>query len=123
MHARGIIHRDLKPDNILFVDKSIDSEIKIADFGLSVKTDSRRDLTSIVGTPLYVSPNVLKGKYDATSDNWSAGVILYVLLVGYPPFFGKTKTEVFKKIEKGQYSMEGKFSFLLLFRLFLFLGG
>ena len=117
MHSRGIIHRDIKPENVLFLSKSPDSEIKIVDFGLSVKCDGFRDLTTMVGTPLYVSPNVLRGRYDSSSDNWSAGVILYVLLVGYPPFFGKNRAEVFRKIEKGTYSIEGKFRYPFIFTL------
>lgn len=64
MHSRGIVHRDIKPENILFLNKNPDSEIKIVDFGLSVKCDGQRDLSTMVGTPLYVSPNVLKGRYD-----------------------------------------------------------
>lgn len=100
IHSKGIVHRDIKPENILFLDKHQDSEIKIVDFGLSVKCDGNRDLSTVVGTPLYVSPNVLQGRYDMSSDNWSAGVLLYVLLVGSPPFYGKTRQEIFKKIEK-----------------------
>ncbi|KAL4439082.1 hypothetical protein ABPG74_008857 [Tetrahymena malaccensis] len=108
MHSKGIVHRDLKPENILFLNKYNDSEIKLVDFGLSKKCDSsNQQLNTMVGTPLYVSPNVLKGKYDKTCDDWSAGVILYILLVGYPPFYGKSRSEIFKKIEKGVFSMDG----------------
>jgi len=123
MHSRGIIHRDIKPENVLFLSKSPDSEIKIVDFGLSVKCDGFRDLTTMVGTPLYVSPNVLRGRYDSSSDNWSAGVILYVLLVGYPPFFGKNRAEVFRKIEKGTYSIEGNIRHPIIFLLIIYTKG
>lgn len=109
IHSKGIVHRDIKPENVLFLSKHADSEIKIVDFGLSVKCDEGKGLSNVVGTPLYVSPDVLRGRYNESSDNWSAGVLLYVLLVGYPPFFGKTKHEIFQKIEKGSYSMEGNF--------------
>lgn len=96
MHSKGIVHRDLKLENILFLDKHPNSEIKLIDFGLSKKCENEAaELNTMVGTPLYVSPDVLKGKYDKTCDDWSAGVILYILLVGFPPFYGKTRVEIF----------------------------
>lgn len=98
MHVRGIVHRDIKPENIIFSNKSAESEVKIIDFGLSVKCNPIDNLSTLVGTPMYVSPDVLKGKYDASCDNWSAGVILFVLLVGYPPFKGQNKAEVYRNI-------------------------
>lgn len=65
MHSKGIVHRDLKPENILFTSKEIDSELKIVDFGLSNQFNkSKRELNTVVGSPLYVSPGVLAGKYD-----------------------------------------------------------
>ncbi|KAL4489468.1 hypothetical protein ABPG72_002764 [Tetrahymena utriculariae] len=107
MHSRGVVHRDIKPENVLFSTKYPDSEIKLIDFGLSTKFENNSNLSTMVGTPIYVSPNVLEGNYDKTCDNWSAGVILYILLVGYPPFFGNNKNEIFKKIRSGDYTMDG----------------
>jgi len=109
MHSKGIVHRDLKLENILFLNKSPDSEIKLIDFGLSKKCeDDSTQLYTMVGTPLYVSPEVLKGRYDKTCDDWTTGVIMYILLVGYPPFFGKTRADIFKRIEKAEFSLAGK---------------
>ncbi|EGR34699.1 protein kinase domain protein [Ichthyophthirius multifiliis] len=107
MHNRGILHRDLKLQNILFASKSDNSDIKIIDFGLSSKCDEK-DLNIVVGTPLYVSPNIIQGKYDRQCDNWSLGVILYILLVGYPPFNGDNKNEIFQKIQQVDYSLKGQ---------------
>ena len=112
LHERGICHRDLKPDNFLFSDKSEDSELKIIDFGLSKQfindENSLNSLKTVVGTALYVAPEVLKGIYDYRCDNWSLGVILYVLLTGNPPFFGSNNNEIFKKVIEGNYSLEGR---------------
>jgi calcium-dependent protein kinase len=91
MHSKGIVHRDLKPENILFLTNQPDSEIKIVDFGLSSRFNKERYLKTMVGSSYYVSPGVLMGKYDQRCDNWSLGVILYLLLVGYPPFYDNNK--------------------------------
>merc|ERR1719220_2049993 len=106
MHESHVCHRDLKPENFLFVTKDpIDkSLLKIIDFGLSCKFEPAQVLTTKAGTPYYVAPQVLAGKYDQLSDLWSVGVIMYVLLCGYPPFFGETDAEVLSKVRLGNFS-------------------
>ena len=118
LHENGISHRDLKPENFLF--SSYDKELKMVDFGLSrkfyFKSDDKYDivtsggstsLKTLVGSPLYVAPEVLNGKYDQRCDLWSLGVFTYVLLSGTPPFYAPTNPEIFIKIQKGTYSMSG----------------
>ena len=100
LHINGICHRDLKLENFIFSHKGGDAEIKIIDFGLSKVYDPMKvaDLSTIVGTALYVAPEVLQGKYDYRCDYWSLGVVMYTLLGGYPPFFGDNNKEIFKKV-------------------------
>merc|ERR1712113_965870 len=83
------------------IDKTL---LKIIDFGLSCKFQVGQVLTTKAGTPYYVAPQVLVGKYDQLSDMWSVGVIMYVLLCGYPPFFGETDAEVLSKVRLGNFS-------------------
>ena len=97
-HNRGITHRDLKPENILFDSMKPDAEIKLIDFGLSRKYDKEQKMHSILGTPYYVAPEVLKGEYDEKCDIWSIGAVTYLLLCGDPPFTGNSNNEIFKKI-------------------------
>ena len=97
-HSRGITHRDLKPENILFENNSPDAEIKIIDFGLSRKYSKDVKLHSVLGTPYYVAPEVLKGSYDQKCDIWSIGAMTYLLLCGRPPFNGSTDKEIFDNI-------------------------
>ena len=97
-HYRGITHRDLKPENILFDSMKDDAEIKLIDFGLSRKYDKEQKMHSILGTPYYVAPEVLKGEYDEKCDIWSIGAVTYLLLCGDPPFTGNSNNEIFKKI-------------------------
>lgn len=99
LHDRDICHRDLKPENILFESKSPDAEIKLIDFGLSTYARKGRIMRTRVGTPFYVAPEVLYGEYQKSCDMWSIGVIAYVLLWGYPPFYGDDNEEIFQKIE------------------------
>uniref|UniRef100_A0A0E0A4E3 Protein kinase domain-containing protein n=1 Tax=Oryza glumipatula TaxID=40148 RepID=A0A0E0A4E3_9ORYZ len=97
-HSKGIVHRDLKPENILLVSKSPSSPIKLADFGLATYIQPGRSLSGMVGSPFYIAPEVLAGGYNEAADVWSAGVILYILLSGIPPFWGKTKSKIFECI-------------------------
>jgi calcium-dependent protein kinase len=96
----------LKPENFLFTTKDPieKSLLKIIDFGLSCKFEPGQVLTTKAGTPYYVAPQVLAGKYGHESDLWSCGVIMFVLLCGYPPFFGETDSEVLVKVRLGNFS-------------------
>ena len=97
MHDLGVVHRDLKPENILF-DRDL-STVKLIDFGMSkILEDENALMNTKLGTPYYISPEVLKGKYDKSCDMWSIGVITYVLLTGEPPFYGINAVALFKKI-------------------------
>jgi len=106
MHEKHVCHRDLKPENFLFMDKEpIERNlIKIIDFGLSIQFTAGQFLKTKAGTPYYVAPQVLAGKYDQLSDLWSCGVILYVMMCGYPPFCGETNQEILAKVKLGNFS-------------------
>jgi len=104
MHAKSITHRDLKPENLLLKDNNSSVEknvLKLIDFGLSCKFEKNVPLKTKAGTPYYVSPEVLKGSYDELADVWSAGVIMYVLLSGQPPFYGDNDNQVLDAVRKG----------------------
>ena len=101
-HSRGITHRDLKPENILFESLKPDAEIKLIDFGLSRKYSKDEKMHTILGTPYYVAPEVLKGEYDEKCDIWSIGAMTYLMLCGDPPFTGSSNSEIFKKIVKNE---------------------
>eukprot|EP00386_Alphamonas_edax_P013436 GDKI01041499.1.p1 GENE.GDKI01041499.1~~GDKI01041499.1.p1 ORF type:complete len:517 (+),score=140.52 GDKI01041499.1:243-1793(+) len=103
-HSNNIMHRDLKPENFLFLNKEAQSPIKIIDFGLSCRFAQGQVMTTKAGTPYYVAPQVLAGKYDEACDLWSCGVIMYILLCGYPPFYGETDADVLSKVRVGAYS-------------------
>lgn len=106
MHENHICHRDLKPENFLFTTKdSIErTGLKIIDFGLAHEFGPGITLTTKAGTPYYVAPQVLQGKYDQAADLWSCGVIAFVLMCGYPPFHGETDADVLSKVRAGQFS-------------------
>ena len=97
-HSKGIIHRDLKPENILFLTDDINSEIKLIDFGLARKYDNNEKLSTVLGTPYYIAPEVLKGSYNNKCDIWSIGAMTYIMLSGDVPFDGSTSNEIFNKI-------------------------
>jgi calcium-dependent protein kinase len=103
LHGRGIVHRDLKPENILLEERHDVMNIKIIDFGAATIFDEK-PINGIVGTMFYIAPDVFQGNYDFMCDIWSCGVILYILLAGYPPFDGKSDQEIIARIKSYEYS-------------------
>lgn len=87
-HKYGIVHRDLKPENILFQSKKENSPIKMIDFGTSSLIKKKEKLDICCGTPYYIAPEVLDGRYNEKCDLWSCGIMIYIMLCGYPPFNG-----------------------------------
>jgi len=103
LHGQGIAHRDLKPENLLLKSTS-DTEVMISDFGLSKIVSQQSIMDTACGTPYYVAPEVLLSTgYDKEVDLWSVGVITYLLLCGFPPFYGESLPEVFEQIMKADY--------------------
>mmetsp|Transcript_11236 Transcript_11236/g.38336 ORF Transcript_11236/g.38336 Transcript_11236/m.38336 type:complete len:261 (+) Transcript_11236:263-1045(+) len=111
LHQVGVVHRDLKPENLLYASgdpESPDYEvIKVADFGLAkvVMPTEDHTMSTTCGTPGYVAPEVLEQRgYGPEVDLWSIGVILYILLCGFPPFYDENNSVLFSQIKKGDYS-------------------
>jgi calcium-dependent protein kinase len=106
MHEHKIAHRDLKPENFLFQSEApiCDNVLKLIDFGLACNFKDDRPMATRAGTPYYVSPQVLTGKYDHQCDIWSCGVIMFIMLCGYPPFYGQSDREVLDKVRQGTLS-------------------
>ncbi|MCO5582130.1 hypothetical protein L7F22_036020 [Adiantum nelumboides] len=100
-HINGVMHRDLKPENFLFSNKKENSPLKAIDFGLSIFFKPGDTFDEIVGSPYYMAPEVLKRNYGPEVDVWSAGVILYILLCGVPPFWAETEQGVAQAILRG----------------------
>ncbi|XP_032579786.1 calcium/calmodulin-dependent protein kinase type 1 isoform X1 [Drosophila sechellia] len=109
MHEQGVVHRDLKPENLLYYSPDDDSKIMISDFGLSKMEDSGIMATAC-GTPGYVAPEVLAQKpYGKAVDVWSIGVISYILLCGYPPFYDENDANLFAQILKGDFEFDSPY--------------
>ncbi|KAH9674243.1 calcium-dependent protein kinase 2 [Citrus sinensis] len=104
-HSLGVMHRDLKPENFLFVNEHEDSPLKAIDFGLSTFFKPGDIFTDVVGSPYYVSPEVLLKHYGPEADVWSAGVIIYILLSGVPPFWGETEHDIFEEVLHGDLDL------------------
>ena len=111
LHKLGIVHRDLKPENLLYYSPADDSKIMISDFGLSKMPEEDVDqLVTACGTPGYVAPEVLRRKpYGKAVDCWSIGVIAYILLCGYPPFYHENDAELFQQIMRGDYEFDSPY--------------
>jgi calcium-dependent protein kinase len=108
LHHNNTCHRDLKPENILFVYQGDDAPLKLIDFGLARMCENDYDLmSSQAGTPFYISPEILKGSYGKSTDLWSAGVILYIMLCGYPPFYAENEAEILRKVRQAKFSFTG----------------
>lgn len=97
-HKHGVMHRDLKPENFLFANKKETSPLKTIDFGLSMFFKPGQKFSEIVGSPYYMAPEVLRRNYGPEVDVWSAGVILYILLCGVPPFWAETEQGIAQAI-------------------------
>eukprot|EP00457_Paulinella_chromatophora_P006463 gb/GEZN01006481.1/.p1 GENE.gb/GEZN01006481.1/~~gb/GEZN01006481.1/.p1 ORF type:complete len:336 (+),score=52.33 gb/GEZN01006481.1/:70-1077(+) len=111
LHANGISHRDLKPENLLLSDHTDNATIKLTDFGLAkFRFQGGPLMITACGTPGYVAPEVLKGHpYGTEVDVWSLGVILYILLCGFPPFYHPQTAELYKAIKAGKYDFPDEF--------------
>ena len=107
IHAQHVVHRDIKPENLLCVSENDDTDIKLCDFGFAARLDKEDPdhcLTHLCGTPGYVAPEILKRvKYGAAVDMWSVGVLTYILLGGYPPFYDDDQNRLYAKIKSGNY--------------------
>lgn len=115
-HSNNIVHRDLKPENLL-LESSVTTEnlggkksmkIKIIDFGTSqeFEVNSKKKMEERYGTPYYIAPDVLNKSYNEKCDVWSLGVILYILLVGYPPFNGSDDKKIIDAVKKGKFTLD-----------------
>ena len=110
LHSNNIVHRDIKPENILIektkekcpLENEFGINLKLIDFGTCHLIQNNDYLTLKVGSPYYIAPEVLRKKYNKKCDIWSAGIIMYILLIGYPPFNGTSHKEIFKEIKKGK---------------------
>ncbi|XP_067208831.1 calcium/calmodulin-dependent protein kinase type II alpha chain isoform X8 [Linepithema humile] len=104
-HHNGVVHRDLKPENLLLASKAKGAAVKLADFGLAIEVQGEAQAWyGFAGTPGYLSPEVLKKEpYGKPVDIWACGVILYILLVGYPPFWDEDQHRLYAQIKAGSY--------------------
>ncbi|XP_027885735.1 calcium/calmodulin-dependent protein kinase type II subunit gamma isoform X28 [Xiphophorus couchianus] len=105
IHQHDIVHRDLKPENLLLASKMKGAAVKLADFGLAIEVQGEQQAWfGFAGTPGYLSPEVLrKDPYGKPVDIWACGVILYILLVGYPPFWDEDQHKLYQQIKAGAY--------------------
>ncbi|XP_028967249.1 calcium/calmodulin-dependent protein kinase type II alpha chain [Galendromus occidentalis] len=104
-HQNNVVHRDLKPENLLLASKAKGAAVKLADFGLAIEVQGEQQAWyGFAGTPGYLSPEVLKkDPYGKPVDIWACGVILYILLVGYPPFWDEDQHRLYAQIKAGAY--------------------
>jgi serine/threonine protein kinase len=109
IHTKNVVHRDLKLENLLLQNKDDITSIKIADFGLA-KRAMNGYMETVCGTPQYVAPEVIKPVpgvvYGPECDLWSAGVVLFTILAGYPPFYNENTPALFRQIRKGAFNFD-----------------
>ena len=112
LHSKNIVHRDLKPENIMLTNKIKSTkskyEIKIIDFGTATVFEPHKKMTKFIGTSYYLAPEVLKESYDEKCDVWSCGVIMYILLSGYPPFNGNSNVDIYHNIQNNPPYFSGE---------------
>jgi calcium-dependent protein kinase len=106
LHNNRICHRDIKPENFLLYKPDDDSHIKLIDFGLAKQIESNEVMNAPNGTPYYIAPEVLKGSYTTQCDNWSMGVVLFIMMSGKPPFGGKSNKEIIDNVLKGSFNFD-----------------
>lgn len=109
LHSHDIVHRDMKPENLIFASApQSESPLKLIDFGLSkIFVAESAPMTTRAGTPFYIAPEILTGRgYGKACDIWSCGVILYILLCGYPPFFARTEAGILEKVRVGNFTYD-----------------
>merc|ERR1719384_1931667 len=114
LHSRGIVHRDLKPENLLFYDNQASSKLLVVDFGLSEYEEELNKDSPVCGTATYLAPEVIaQTDSSRAQDLWSCGVISYIMLCGYPPFFkdsgDRSETRLLRKIVRGKYKFHDNF--------------
>lgn len=107
-HDNNIIHRDLKPENILLESNGEGLKIKVIDFGTGEIYREKKYLTKQIGTPYYIAPEVLSNKYNEKCDLWSCGVIMFILLSGCPPFYGKNDAEIYASVKNTKFTFKQK---------------
>lgn len=105
-HKNKVVHRDLKPENILYDTKKPDAVLKIVDFGTSVVFEAKQRMNQKLGTPYYIAPEVLDKNYDEKCDIWSCGVIMYIILCGYPPFNGQNDQVIMERVKIGKFNFD-----------------
>jgi calcium-dependent protein kinase len=103
-----IVHRDIKPENLMLTNVRDSSSIKLIDFGLSKINEDHKEMKTKAGTPYYIAPEILSGTYSKECDVWSLGVILYILLSGYPPFFGSTDNIIINKVKSRDFDYDSE---------------
>merc|ERR1711974_584390 len=110
LHDKGIVHRDLKPENLLLKSNDNDTDIKLADFGLSKIVGQEMLMQTACGTPGYVAPEILQAKgYGKEVDLWSVGVITYILMCGFPPFYNDNVPLLFESIMKAEFDYPAEY--------------
>ena len=105
LHDINVIHRDIKPENLLLEEKDDIFNIKLIDFGVATINEGH-EIIGMLGSKSYIAPEVIVGKYNEKCDVWSAGVILYILLSGFPPFQGDTDDDVYASIKGCSYILD-----------------